>query len=65
MPKSSDRSYSCYYTPKDAHGHLAPSDTGALPFVQVLATSAEHAFINAHHVTGCPVSEVVRIEQAA
>lgn len=65
MAKPSDRSYRCYYTPKDAHGHLTPSDTGALPFVHVLAANAEHAFISAHHVTGCPVSEVVRLEQPA
>ncbi len=60
-----DRSYRCFYTPKDALGHLTPSDTGALPFVQVRAANAEKAFTSAHHVTGCPVSEVVRIEPAA
>ncbi len=59
------RSYRCFYTPKDALGHLNPSDTGALPFVQVRAANAEKAFTRAHHVTGCPVSEVVRIEQVA
>ncbi|QRF56589.1 hypothetical protein [Variovorax paradoxus] len=56
------RSYRCFYTPKDALGHLTPSDTGALPFVQVLAATAEHAQHSARHVTGCPVAEVVRIE---
>lgn len=58
------RSYRCFFTPKDALGHLAPSDTGALPFVQLKAESAEAAFISAHHVTGCPVSDVERLEAA-
>jgi len=59
------RSYRCFYTPKDALGHLAPSDTGARPFVQLKAENAEAAFISAHHITGCPVSDVERIERAS
>jgi hypothetical protein len=59
------RSYRCFFTPKDALGHLAPSDTGAQPFVQLKAANAEAAFVSAHHVTGCPVSDVERIEHAA
>jgi hypothetical protein len=59
------RSYRCFYTPKDGLGHLTPSDTGAQPFVQLKAPNAEAAFVSAHHVTGCPVSDVERIEHAA
>jgi len=33
--KVGDRSYRCFFTPKDGLGHLAPSDTGAQPFVQL------------------------------
>ena len=58
------RSYRCYFTPRDALGHLASSDTGTLPFVQVKAANAEAALISAQHVTGCPVAQVERLEQA-
>ena len=56
------RRYRCYYTPRDALGHLNPSDTGAAPFVQLHAANAEQASGLAQHVTGCPVIEIVRIE---
>lgn len=56
------RRYRCYYTPRDAHGHLNPSDTGAAPFVQFQATSATQAADIAHRITGCPVLDTVRIE---
>jgi len=56
------RRYRCYYTPRDAHGHLNPSDTGAAPFVQLHAANAEHALDLAQKVTGCPVIEATRIE---
>lgn len=56
------RRYRCHYTPRDALGHLNPSDTGATPFVQLRATDAEDALTKAHHVTGCPVTEAIRIE---
>lgn len=58
------RSYRCFFVPRDGLGHLAPSDTGARPFVQLKAANAEAAFMSAHHVTGCPVAEVERIEHA-
>ncbi len=63
--KGVGRSYRCFYTPKDALGHLTPSESGALPFVQLQALNGEAALIGAQHITGCPVSEVVRIEPAA
>lgn len=58
------KSYRCYFTPRDGFGYLTPSDTGARPFVQLKAANAEAAFMSAHHVTGCPVSDVERIEHA-
>ncbi len=57
-----NRRYRCYYTPRDALGHLNPSDTGAAPFVQFHAATAEQALHLAQQVTGCPVIEAVRIE---
>ncbi|MDQ0609556.1 hypothetical protein QFZ83_003727 [Variovorax sp. W1I1] len=62
---SSDRAsrrYRCSYTPRDALGHLNPSDTGAAPFVQFLAANAEQALDIARQVTGCPVIDATRIE---
>jgi hypothetical protein len=56
------RSYRCFFVPRDGLGHLAPSDTGARPFIQLKAANAEAALISAQHATGCPVSEVERIE---
>lgn len=58
----SDRCYRCSYTPRDALGHLNPSDTGAAPFVQFRAANATAALEIAHRVTGCPVIEATRIE---
>lgn len=57
-----DRRYRCSYTPRDALGHLNPSDTGAAPFVQFRAANATAALDIAHRVTGCPVIEATRIE---
>lgn len=56
------RRYRCTYTPRDASGHLNPSDTGAAPSVQFLAVNAEQALDLAQKVTGCPVIEATRIE---
>ena len=56
-------SYRCFFVPKDHFGHLTPYESGVLPFIQVKASSAEVATRVAHHVTGCPVSSVERIEQ--
>lgn len=56
------RRYRCSYTPRDALGHLNPSDTGAAPFVQFRAVNASTALDIAHRVTGCPVIEAVRVE---
>ena len=56
------RRYRCTYTPRDALGHLNPSDTGAAPCVQFLAANAEQATDLAEKVTGCPVIEATRIE---
>ena len=60
-----DRSYRCYYTPRDSNGYPVASDNGILPFVQVRASDAEGAQRAAHHVTGCPVANVERLEHAA
>ena len=57
-----DRRYRCSYTPRDALGHLNPSDTGAAPFVQFRAANATAALDIAHRITGCPVIEATRIE---
>lgn len=56
------RRYRCTYTPRDALGHLNPSDTGTAPFVQFQAANAEQALGIAQQVTGCPVIEATRIE---
>jgi hypothetical protein len=56
------RSYRCTYTPLDRDGFPVPCDTGVLPFVQVKAGDAEEAQRAAHALTGCPVTEVQRIE---
>jgi hypothetical protein len=56
------RRYRCSYTPRDALGHLNPSDTGAAPSVQFWAANAEQALDLAQKVTGCPVIEATRIE---
>lgn len=54
--------YRCSYTPRDAFGHLNPSDAGAAPSVQFWAANAEQALDLAQKVTGCPVIEATRIE---
>ena len=64
MAKASGRSYRCYYTPRDRFGHPVASENGILPFVQLRADNAERAQRAAHHVTGCPVANVERIEHA-
>lgn len=56
------RRYRCTYTPRDALGHLNPSDTGAAPFVQFRAANATAALDIARRITGCPVIEATRIE---
>ena len=56
------RRYRCTYTPRDALGHLNPSETGAAPFVQFRAANAADALDIAHRITGCPVIEATRIE---
>lgn len=59
------RSYRCYYTPKDVNGYPVATDTGVLPFVQIQAPDAEVAQRAAYNTTGCPISNVERIEVAA
>lgn len=58
------RSYRCHYTPRDRFGLPILSDTGLLPFVQVKASTAEHAQRAAFATTGCPISHVERLEDA-
>lgn len=62
LAASTTRRYRCYYTPRDALGHLNPSDTGAAPFVQFKAANGTSAREIAAAVTGCPVIDAVRIE---
>lgn len=59
------RSYRCSYHPKDLNGHPVAAESGVQPFVQVKAHSAEHAARAAQAVTGCVVSDVVRVEGGA
>lgn len=65
MQVTPTRSYRCTYHPQDGYGFPAPADTGVLPFVQLKARDAEDAQRKAHAVTGCPVSQVERLEVAA
>lgn len=62
--QTSERSYRCSYNPLDRDGFPVPADTGVLPFVQVQADDAEQAQRAAHALTGCPISEVQRLEGA-
>ncbi|WP_295379619.1 hypothetical protein [uncultured Pseudacidovorax sp.] len=57
--------YRCFYAPLDKQGYPAMAEAGVLPFVQVQAATAEQALRAAHHVTGCPVAEAVRLEEVA
>ena len=59
------RSYRCFFSPKGLNGYPVATDSGILPFVQVRATDAEAARRAAHHVTGCPVSNVERLDEVA
>lgn len=63
--QTSERSYRCHYTPTDRDGFPVPTETGILPFVQVQAAGAEAAQRAAHAVTGCPISEVQRLEEVS
>lgn len=62
--QTSQRSYRCSYSPLDRDGFPVVTDTGVLPFVQVQATDAEQAQRAAFALTGCPISEVQRLEPA-
>jgi len=62
--QTSKRSYRCHYTPTDRDGFPVPSDSGVLPFIQLQANDAEHAQRVARALTGCPISEVTRLEVA-
>lgn len=61
---SGQRSYRCFYAPSDGLGIPDIPESGALPFVQLKAEDGEHAMRAAHHVTGCPVSSVERLDHA-
>jgi hypothetical protein len=54
------RSYRCYYHPRPD----APAESGVLPHIQVLASSAEDAARRANAVLGKPVDHVERLEPA-
>lgn len=59
------RSYRCSYYPKDRNGYPVAAESGVQPFVQVKATNAEKAALAAFAVTGCPISNVERVEGGA
>lgn len=59
------RSYRCFLTPLTDRGLPVLSESGTAPFIQLKATSAEHARVAAHQITGKPVAEVERLEVAA
>lgn len=59
------RSYRCHYHPKAPGGQSVPADTGVMPFIQLKATNAETAQRAAHHITGCAIDGVERIEGGA
>lgn len=62
MQKASTRSYRCNYHPL-VGAFAALCDSGILPFVQVQARNAEEAQRLAHHITGCAISDVQRLDQ--
>lgn len=65
MQVTPTRSYRCNYHPKGPSGYPVPADTGVLPFVQLKAPNAEAAQRAAHHVTGCAIDSVERVEGGA
>lgn len=62
---NASRSYRCFYTPLNPFGRPVATESGTLPFVQLRADNADHARRAAHHVTGCPVSDVERLDHAS
>lgn len=60
--QTSERSYRCTFTPLDRDGIPVTHECGVLPFVQVKARDAEAAQRSAHALTGCPISEVQRLD---
>lgn len=62
---ASHSSYRCTYHPADRAGFESISETGVLPFVQLRASGAEEAQRLAHLITGCAVSDVLRLEQTS
>jgi hypothetical protein len=60
---NAQRRYRCTYHPKDRDGFPAAAETGVLPFVQLHAANAEEAQRQAHHLTGCSVSSVERLDE--
>lgn len=62
---TSHRSYRCSYHPTDSAGFASISETGVLPFVQLRAAGAEEAQRLAHHITGCAISDVQRLDQSS
>lgn len=64
MQKASTRSYRCSYHPLEG-AFAALCESGVLPFVQVQAKNAEEAQRLAHHITGCAISDIQRLDQSA
>lgn len=60
--QTSERSYRCHYTPLDRDGFPVTHESGVQPFIQLKARDAEAAQRSAHALTGCPISEVQRLD---
>lgn len=65
LPEQGKRSYRCTYHPKDKFGQVILSDTGALPSIQLQATSANQAEMLAWATLGCPIASVERLDEVA
>lgn len=59
------RSYRCFFTPVDRFGAPDLCESGVQPFVQLQEADAERAQRAAHHVTGCPITGVERLDDVA
>lgn len=56
------RSYRATYHPKDQNGHPVASETGVLRSIEVRATNAEAALLQAGSLTGCVIAGVERLD---
>jgi hypothetical protein len=59
-----NRTYRCTYQPLDRDGFPVPCESGTLPYVVLMADSAEAAQRAAHAQCKAPIVDVERIEPA-